>query len=416
MYLWTMRKRNLSDVGSGLWSQQFSAIGSVVALGIPSYLAFYFASRTLAPQDFANFVSLWTIINTVILGFFAPIESQAPRLASTSTNQKDFLENLRSLSIGAALYVIPVLLVSLSLLSQLNLYSAFLVFFSTAAYLFWNEKRSNLFGNHDLFGVFVNSAVYATTLSVLLVLCSVFFPKSFLFYICCLPIAWIIGNLISTNWRTGIHHTKLFTFPGRVLHDKRYIILAMAGFLSLFPAAQTLILAGKLIESPGDYASFVGVVMLTRLGLTITNSITPTFSLSYVKNLGNNKKYKSNLMLHFAAFSAAAVAGIGIFMVFGTQLLFVFLKTEMNLTAVQITLIVVSESILAATVATKTQLIALGINRGQLWPWVLGAAAYSAVLFFAKDILGLTLATATAGAFVICGQLLSLAIERRRLL
>lgn len=388
--------------------QQLAALGSVIALGIPSYVAFSIAVRNLASDDFANFVAIWTFVNTVLLGFFSPIEAQGPLLAHTTRNSQDFDFSLRKVSVAAGIYAGIVLLVGQFFVARSNALTGALLIFCTLTYLFWNEGRSRRFGNRDLAGVFLSSLLYLVFFCIFLLLAATFFPSDYLSYIFCLPFAWAFGNLtlsLKSSWRTERRSLTRFTSPK---HDRKYLVLALAGFVSLVPSSLGLILASQRLSDAETFSSYVGIVMLTRLGLTLVNSSTPPISLAYMSDINNKSRREKLLSAHLLFFAAAAVLAVTGFTYLGKDLLLIFFGKTLEMGTSEIALVVVGECILAATVATKTQLLLRGISRSQLSSWLVATLIYFLVTTFVPGLVGLATASVAAGMLVISWQFLVL--------
>jgi hypothetical protein len=404
VYLCQMEARGRNPRSLLIAKQQVAAFCSVFALGMPSYVAFSVAGRSLAPNEFTIFVAFWTLINTVLLGFFSPIEAQGPLLAATNGTPKAFNANLRQLSGAAGIYASAVLLCGQFFIFKPNAITSVILVFSTLSYLFWNEGRARLFGNRDLGSVFVSSLTYLVFFLVVFYSVSNLFPHEPLMYVLSLPLAWTFSNLALSRRRTN--RSRKFTSFGfqAPKHDKKYLVLALAGFVALVPSAQGLILAGKSLYEAGTFSSYVGIVMLTRLGLTVINSITPTISLAYMSDINNKIKRRKLLSLHVFVFLGAAVVAVSGFIFLAKELLIIFLDTELTLSVGEITLVVLGECLLASTVATKTQLLLRGISRSQLAPWLSAAALYFLITYLVQGLLGLALAAIAAGALVLLWQ------------
>lgn len=389
---------------SGL-STQLQSLGSVIAIGLPSYLIFSQAGKGLSPEEFSFFVIFWTLLNTVLLGAFSSIEAQGPYFAGQMEGEVALARKIKSLSMYAGSLSLGVILISLLGLGRLTFIHTSVSLLCVLAYALWNSKRTNLFGRHKMFAILRGSVVFALISSSLLALLAQLGSSSALPYILILPISWVfstvlldlpIGRRVTAS---SVKKTKEIAKPNR--NDvQRYFLLSTATFFGLVPGAISLILAPSIFDDPNLFASFVGVILLTRLGLTLINSVTPTFLITYSKiDLGTNE-HKKPLLTHILFFVLGALITVALFLTIGDQVLQIFLATDLTLNETEIALLVIGEAILAATVSTKTLLISRGIKEGHLYPWIIGSLVYFAIIYVTQSVIGFGLAGIVTGVVI----------------
>lgn len=387
--------------------QQVASLGTVLALGVPGYLAFFSAGRGLDPDDFATFVAFWSLTNTALLGIFAPIESQGPFLRTQDS--KGFFSVIRGLTSTGIVIATIMMLIGQAVFTPNLEFGVLLSIACVFSYSHFNFIRTEYFATHQLFNVFLNSLIFLLIFAFSLFLAILLLPSRAWSYLACLPIAWLGTALISRmiiRIRTfgkiassGTTRNLLKEF--KPSFDKNYLAITAASFISFLPQSAGLLLAKENLPLHQVFTSYVGTVMLTRLGLTLVNSVTPIFALAYNRNNANRSLYRTFLRLHLGVFLVSAFIAIGIFYFFGQTLLGIFINSELHLSISEIALVVFGECVLAATVASKTQLVARGIWKSQIGPWSLSTVIYFLVATTFSGVVGFALAGISAGAMVI---------------
>lgn len=384
---------------------QLQSLGSVIAYGLPSYLIISQAGKQLVPEEFSFFVIFWTLLNTVLLASFSSLEAQGPYFASQMEGYGALARKIRSLSMYAGFFSLGVILLSLLGLGRFTLINTSLSLLCVAAYALWNAKRTLLLGSHKMLSILRGSVIFALISSFLLALFSRLGSSSALTFILILPIAWVFSTVLvelpigKGKTVASIRETQEITKLNR--NDlERYFLLSTSTFFGLMPGAVSLILATIIFQDPNVFSSFVGVILLTRLGLTLINSVTPTFLITYSKIDFGSNEHRKLLMAHNLFFVLGAFIAGAIFLVAGDRLLQLFLATEMALNNTEIVLLVIGETVFAATVSTKTLLISRGTKEGHLYPWIIGSLVYFAIIYVTRSVIGFGLAGIMTGVVI----------------
>lgn len=410
----------MTRTSGGRFKSQFWFLGSAVVSGVSSYVAMFLVSHQFDIYDFSNFVAGWTLINGVVLALFSPIESLAPGKFSRESSG-NAIQYLYSQSIKAAFYGL-LMVIPLSILFRIADVHYFFIFsLGILTYGLWNATKAVAFGKHKVKTLFLLILFSSFALVITLFLLRALEVTDTNIFLYSLPISWLTSfiifyffirkNLVPEEIKKAKFGFHIAQFKSIFRVDLFYGSVLLGYLASMIPGMFGLVLAGKLISDDVQLSSYLGTVLITRAGLLIVNTATPAISLEHTFSGTNAKRNIALLFLHAGIFIAASIPAVFLLYTFGNSLASVLLDQDIQLRLGEIVIIVIGECLLAATVATRTTLISLGIPKGHFLPWIFatGVAIVIAVLF--KGVLGLAFGAISAGLMVLLSQFHYLAKE-----
>lgn len=374
--------------------------------GITPMIAFALASRNLSGEDFTSFVSVWSILNVIILGFFSPIEAKSRTDFLALGQKRDrYLGYLGKMSLqafvlAAALAFCFLAIFQRAMLDILGILSTLVFLIGSAASSFVRIIYFAEAQTRKILKVSITSSLlYISFLQI-----AVWFEiNSYISYLVALPIAW----LISVAYPLVKFINEVDKKPNSI-HleiDKEAIHLNLSYFLSLAPVAAPFVLLPYLGLTHASQLLVVGSVSLVRAGLTLVNTSTPWAIFSYSEIHFSRAAYRKVFLTHISLFFISIPIAMFLLTASNAEILRIYTSSQFQLDTVVLLLLVCSEVLVASSVTTRTLLFATNSTRSLILSWVVGLAVFLLVItFFGLNIRSLFSGLIACGTFVLLAQ------------
>ena len=305
----------LSHSGSILRNGAFVFLATV-AIGTPSVFVLYVANIVLLPNELSNFVKIWALINTLIVGVTSPLLTFAPNLRlDFGRSFKEFDDSFFAVStFMCSIFVIPTQLAAYfwvfdledsGTLVPLTLFSVFSISFSIKnALLIAKASYSKYFSSAALFGL-------TTSLGLLFVNVTRVGSVSLLFYVFgfALAVASVDKFVLSLVF---FSHQKLQRFIFLIYKLKSFYSLLVTIFItstSVFIINGPLIIGSYIGANDAELITFGTFLNIGFILYTILNSFTAPIQTRLISCL-NSADFDQFQLVYRKAFKSYLLVAI----------------------------------------------------------------------------------------------------------
>ena len=357
-------------------------IVSTIALGAVSYLVLGVGARVVDPDGMASFLSLWALLNTMVLSAVIPIEHIAPRLIATMgltlARRSIFAHALVLASMSTLLAVGASLLISSG--GSASMYVAGAAF--GVSFGVWSGRRAGLVGSGQFRPVMlrsiVNMLVASAGLGALLLFSHV--DPALLF----VPV--VLGNLLGAANKAARapQTTNSSVAPPMRLATSEYRLLgAMVGatFATVALNNGSLVLGRAWGVSADDLVAYAGLLNLVGVPYMLLNNVMAPLNLRLVhlaRTHATAELTSVALKATAALVGTVAVCALGTALV-GTFALRLLIGDGYDATVAFAVGVAIAEGAVWLTVIPRLLGSALGVTRPLVVSWGVGLAVFGFV-------------------------------------
>jgi hypothetical protein len=276
-------------------------ISATIAIGIPSVLVLYVANIILSKDDLTNFIKVWALSNTLIVGVTSPLFTFAPNLRmgfKDAAQEFDECYFLVSFLI-CSLFIIPVEFIVIRWIFQIDNFSVFLSFaIFTLFSISFNIRSSALIALGSYGKYFLGATVFGLSSSLALIFLATQDFQSlptltyiFAFAFGIASIDFVFQSIKMFSWKS------MQKFLSRIREMQTTVSFLITIFIT---STSTFILNGPLLIGSHIDASSVQLITFgtfLNIGLicfTILNSFTSPIQTALISALkiANYKQFK----------------------------------------------------------------------------------------------------------------------------
>lgn len=382
---------------AGLGGDSIRMAISTICLGAVSYACLATGARLLPPDDLALFLSLWAVINTVVLTVVLPVEHLAPRLIAQGFGDRPIGMHAVGLSLLSGVGGLAVTLV-INGADAAHVGGAVLV----AGLAVWAAARAVVVGHGNFGRLAVISALNLGLVVVGLVsVWALGLGSARSLMVVAGVSALVSGAILAAGSRASDTADQRLRLP-----RAEYLLIgsmSSATFVTLLQSNGPMALARSWGVSAEDLVVYAGIVSLVRVPFMLLNNVMAPLNLRFTR-LGSGGELAD--LRRAAAWSltvmATAVAGIvlGVILLGGVGLR-ILIGADYTFDPTLAAGVVLAEGLIWMTVVPRLICGALGTGRVMVWSWGAGLIAFAGFSVARIEAVSLLILTPVASALTV---------------